>query len=171
MRRLEETDMKRVISTAFLTALSACSIGGLADRTGADSFGIQQTPPVSADRPEEAVVQQRGGATYYADKFQGRKTATGETFHQEELTAASPSLPLGTRVTVTNQENGKSVDVRVNDRQPNANGRVIDLSQKAAGKLDMKKPGVVPVTVEARPSSQSTDELKSAVEKKVNDQK
>jgi rare lipoprotein A len=116
---------------------------------------------------DEPVLQQQGEASYYADKFRGRKTATGETFSQDKMTAASRDLPLGAHVTVTNQENGKSVDVKVNDRGPYVDGRVIDLSKKAAEKLDMKKDGVAPVTVEARPSAQPTEELKQAVQEKA----
>ncbi|HEY0526716.1 MAG TPA: septal ring lytic transglycosylase RlpA family protein [Stellaceae bacterium] len=131
----------------------------------AASFVALPVAGVLAD--DEPVLQQQGGASYYADKFHGRKTATGETFSQNKMTAASRDLPLGTHVTVTNQENGKSVDVKVNDRGPYADGRVIDLSKKAAEKLDMKHDGVAPVTVEARPSAQPTEELKQAVEEKA----
>lgn len=126
--------------------------------------------PTSAKRHARAhrktVIEQHGKATFYADKFHGRKTASGETFHQGDLTAASSTLPLGTKVTVTNRENGKSVEVRVNDRKPPAEGKVIDLSKRAAAKLGIKKKdGVAPVTVQARPANQSTPELKSAVER------
>ena len=124
-------------------------------------------PIVGVLAEDEPVLQQQGEASYYADKFHGRKTATGETFSQNKLTAASRDLPLGTHVTVTNQENGKSVDVKVNDRGPYVDGRVIDLSKKAAEKLDMKDDGVAPVTVEARPSAQPTEELKQAVQEKA----
>ena len=124
-------------------------------------------PIVGVRAEDEPVLQQQGEASYYADKFHGRKTATGETFSQNKLTAASRDLPLGTHVTVTNQENGKSVDVKVNDRGPYVDGRVIDLSKKAAEKLDMKDDGVAPVTVEARPSAQPTEELKQAVQEKA----
>ena len=71
---------------------------------------------------------------------------------------------LGTRVTVTNQQNGKSVDVKINDRGPYVDGRVIDLSKKAASKIGIKEQGIAPVKVEARPSSQPTEDLKAAVQ-------
>jgi rare lipoprotein A len=119
---------------------------------------------------QEPVVQQRGEASYYSDKFQGQTTASGDRFSQHKLTAASRSLPLGSRVTVTNETNGRSVDVTVNDRGPYVDGRVIDLSKKAAEKLKMKEDGVVPVTVEARPSSQPTEELKQKLEEKAEQQ-
>jgi peptidoglycan lytic transglycosylase len=127
-----------------------------------------ETPESAATSPQgEPVVEQHGDASYYSDKFQGQTTATGERFSQHKMTAASPSLPLGTRVTVTNEANGKSVDVKVNDRGPYVDGRVIDLSKKAAEKLDMKEEGVAPVKVEARPSSQPTEELKQKVKQKA----
>ncbi len=120
---------------------------------------------------KEPLVKQQGQASYYGGKFQGKKTAAGETFDENKLTAASPDLPLGTRATVTNEENGKSVNVKINDRGPYVDGRIIDLSKRAAGKLDMKKQGVAPVTVEARPSSQPTKELEQALKAKAQEQK
>ncbi|SHL91860.1 rare lipoprotein A [Chitinophaga jiangningensis] len=92
-------------------------------------------------------VTQSGKASYYADKFDGRKTASGETFHQNAMTAAHPSLPFGTRLKVTNLANGKTVKVRVNDRGPFAKGRIIDLSKKAAKKLGMISTGVATVEI------------------------
>jgi rare lipoprotein A len=89
-----------------------------------------------------------GLASYYADKYQGRKTANGETFDTAKLTAAHKTLPFGTRVRVTNLDNGKSVEVRINDRGPYVAGRVIDLSPAAARKLDMLRAGVVRVRLD-----------------------
>ncbi|WP_291908475.1 septal ring lytic transglycosylase RlpA family protein [Chitinophaga sp. CB10] len=95
-------------------------------------------------------VTQTGKASYYADKFDGRKTASGETFRQNALTAAHPSLPFGTRLKVTNMANGKTVKVRVNDRGPFAKGRIIDLSKKAAKRLGMISTGVATVEIKYR---------------------
>src|SRR3954467_1139922 len=94
-------------------------------------------PPPTVERTPsgEPVVVHEGEASYYGQEFQGRKTANGETFTQDKPTAASTELPLGTKATVTNLENGRQVDVRVNDRGPYAEGRVIDLSKSAARKL------------------------------------
>jgi rare lipoprotein A len=102
-------------------------------------------PLPSAQRP---VAVERGLASWYSDRFQGRKTASGERFDQRALTAAHRTLRFGTRVRVTNQRNGRSVIVRVNDRGPFGRGRIIDLSRAAAQALDMIRAGVVPVTVE-----------------------
>jgi rare lipoprotein A len=111
----------------------------------------------------EPVFEQDGEAAYYADKYQGRTTASGEPADQNDLKAASRTLPLGAHVTVTHRENGRSVSVVVNDRGPNVEGRVIDLSKEAARRLDMTHDGVAPVRIEARPSQQPTPELRDQV--------
>lgn len=92
-------------------------------------------------------VTQSGKASYYADKFQGRKTASGETFKQNRMTAAHQTLPFGTKVKVTNLDNGRTIKVRVNDRGPFVSGRIIDLSKKAARKLGMVQSGVANVKI------------------------
>lgn len=89
-----------------------------------------------------------GKASYYADKFHGRKTANGETFDMYDYTAAHKELPFNTMIKVTNLNNGKTVVVRINDRGPFIKGREIDLSKGAAEKLDMIKAGVVDVKME-----------------------
>ena len=100
------------------------------------------TPPVSeteapaASAPQETVLG-RGSASYYASKFNGRRTASGERFDNSDLTAAHRSLPFGSRVRVTNPANGRSVVVRVNDRGPFTRGRLIDVSRAAAEELGM----------------------------------
>ncbi len=91
---------------------------------------------------------QTGYASYYADKFHGRRTACGEIYDRNRYTAAHRSLPCGTMVKVTNLENGKSVVVRINDRGPFVKGRIIDLSYAAARKIDMIRRGVVKVRIE-----------------------
>ncbi|TAJ13556.1 septal ring lytic transglycosylase RlpA family protein [Marinilabiliaceae bacterium JC017] len=96
----------------------------------------------------QTSFKQAGKASYYASKFEGRKTASGEIFSNKKLTAAHLSLPFGTRVKVTNPANGKSVVVKINDRGPYIKGRIIDLSQKAARKLHIYNQGVADVTIE-----------------------
>ncbi|MFH1049519.1 MAG: septal ring lytic transglycosylase RlpA family protein [bacterium] len=88
-----------------------------------------------------------GVCSYYADKFHGKKTASGEIFDQEDFTAAHRTLPFGTKVLVTNLENNRSVIVRVNDRGPFKKNRLIDLSRAAAEELDMIKSGIVEVEI------------------------
>lgn len=87
-------------------------------------------------------------ASYYADKFDGRKTASGEIFDMNGYTAAHKDLPFGTQLKVTNLANGKSVVVKVNDRGPFVAGREIDLSKAAAAKLDMMGNGTANVSIE-----------------------
>lgn len=92
-------------------------------------------------------ITETGKASYYADKFEGRKTASGTTFHQNGLTAAHRTLPFGTKVRVTNIANGRSVKVRITDRGPSSETRIIDLSKKAARKIGMITLGVAEVEV------------------------
>ena len=84
----------------------------------------------------------KGKATYYANKFHGRRTANGEVFSNKKLTAAHLKLPFGTIINVTNVDNGRSVEVRVNDRGPHSRFYIIDLSQAAAKKIGMFGKGV-----------------------------
>ena len=105
-------------------------------------------PTTRAERQALIGTIERGLATWYGGKFHGKPTASGEPFDQEELTAAHRSLPMGTRVRVTNLNNELSVVVRINDRGPFGAGRVIDLSRAAADQIDMLGSGVVPCTVE-----------------------
>ena len=90
----------------------------------------------------------RGIASWYGDQFDGKKTASGETFNQEEMTACHPSLPFVTEVRVVNLRNHKSVVVRITDRAELVKGRVIDLSHAAADKLNMTKSGLARVSIE-----------------------
>lgn len=88
---------------------------------------------------------QEGKASYYSNKFQGRKMANGQPYQKNRLTAAHKTLPFGTKVKVTNQQNGKKVKVRITDRGPHIRGRIVDLSLAAANRLDMIDAGTVPV--------------------------
>ena len=102
----------------------------------------------STDQIDPDGYRAEGQASWYGAKHHGRKTASGERFDQNALTAAHRQLPFGTQVLVTNLNNQKSVVVRINDRGPYARNRLIDLSKKAAEQLDMLRDGVVPVRVE-----------------------
>ncbi len=102
-----------------------------------------------------------GKATYYADHFQDKKTASGEIFSQDSLTAAHQTLPFNTYLKVTNLKNAKSVVVKVNDRGPFGGGDyIIDLSKTAARKIEMLKAGVAKVRVEVvqKPSAPKAEE-------------
>jgi rare lipoprotein A len=109
---------------------------------------VQACSLVKPVTPPVVDGHQRGVASWYGPGFHGRRTANGEVYDQYELTAAHQTLPLGTRVLVTSLTNGRSVEVRINDRGPFIDGRVIDLSYGAARVIDMIGPGVMPVRVE-----------------------
>ncbi|MBR4480780.1 MAG: septal ring lytic transglycosylase RlpA family protein [Prevotella sp.] len=91
---------------------------------------------------------QTGKASYYAQKFSGRRTASGERLHHDSLTCAHRTYPFGTMLRVTNPANGKEVIVRVTDRGPYVKGRIIDLSVRAARELGIISQGIAPVIVE-----------------------
>jgi len=91
---------------------------------------------------------QIGTASWYGPGFHGNRTSSGEIYDQYELTAAHQTLPLGSRVAVTNLQNGRQVEVRINDRGPFVKGRSIDLSYAAARAIGMIGPGTVPVRIE-----------------------
>ena len=97
-----------------------------------------------------AAQMEEGTANFYGDKFQGKKTASGEVFDKNGLTASHKKLPFGTKVKVTNVENGKSVVVTVNDRMAASNPAVIDVTRRAAEELDFAKDGKAKVKVEVQ---------------------
>jgi rare lipoprotein A len=97
-----------------------------------------------------AAFKQVGIASWYGPGFHGKETAKGEIFNQDKLTAAHRTLPLETKVDVTNVTNGRSVEVQINDRGPYVKGRVIDLSRAAAIRLGMKDAGLARVQIEVQ---------------------
>nr|MDK2850546.1 rare lipoprotein [Candidatus Cloacimonadota bacterium] len=130
----------------FIAPVIADSVAGM----GSDEFKQDQAellmdsqhsqePP--GRTPEKMI------ASYYADYFHGQTTANGETFNQYAMTCAHKTLPFNTRLRVTNPQNGKSVEVRVNDRGPYLPDRDIDLSFGAAKKIGLIRPGVAEVEV------------------------
>lgn len=102
--------------------------------------------PASRSATPSAV--QRGVASFYHDRFQGRTTASGESYDQNALTAAHRSLPFGTEVLVRNLENGRAVQLRINDRGPFVEGRIIDVSRRAATQLGFVEEGLAQVSVQ-----------------------
>ena len=122
---------KTALLFLFVLTLSACS----------------QTPSSSV-RHSSTTYQETGKASYYANKYQGRQTASGERFNQNAKTAAHKKLPFGTKVKVTNISNGKSVIVRINDRGPFIKGRIIDLSKSTFSAIANTRLGVIDVVVE-----------------------
>jgi len=108
-------------------------------------FGCSTTPT------KNAGFTALGQASFYADKFENRKTASGELYQQDKHTAAHRSLAFGTKVKVTNTENGDSVVVRINDRGPFIRGRIIDLSQSAFSQISHTRSGVINVVISLVP--------------------
>jgi peptidoglycan lytic transglycosylase len=111
--------------------------------------------PAAAAAAVQALEQTRGEASWY--DFDGKRTANGETMDPDRLTAAHPTLPFGTKLEVENLENGRTVVVRVNDRGPYADDRIIDVSKQAAKHLDMVEDGVTDVSVAPVPSDAVDD--------------
>lgn len=103
-----------------------------------------QAIPVARGEP---LIYQKGVASWYGPGFHGRQTANGEIYNMYALTAAHKTLPLGTRVRIRSFDTGKTVDVRINDRGPYVDGRVIDLSLRAAQKLGITEQGLDRVEV------------------------
>ena len=110
------------------------------------SLMLVVAPALPQAHAHESVLS--GVASWYGPGFHGRTTANGEQYNMNDMTAAHKSLAFGTRVKVTNQTNGKSVVVRINDRGPYVGSRIIDLSKSAAQAIDMIGPGTAAVTVE-----------------------
>lgn len=116
------------------------------------SFIACSLPPTKVKVPvpssAESGASQTGTASWYGPGFHGRPTASGSIYDQHELTAAHQTLPLGTRVMVTNLDNGRSTEVTINDRGPFVKGRILDLSYAAARTLGMIGPGTIAVRIE-----------------------
>ena len=142
---------------AWVVCLVALAIACLTGCTspGGKRARAQRPAPQHASPPARGAVAS-GVASYYAAKYDGRKTANGETFSNRRMTAAHRTLPFGTTVRVTNVTNGRSVTVRVNDRGPFVRGRVIDLSYAAAQKLDMIPAGTAPVKIQVVSGGRAT---------------
>ncbi len=108
---------------------------------------MPETAPETVPETRPGAAGQTGEASWYGQPHHGRRTASGEIYDMHQLTAAHRTLPLGTRVLVTNLRNGRSVEVRVNDRGPHVAGRIIDLSYAAAQELGAGDGGTIPVRV------------------------
>jgi rare lipoprotein A len=130
------------IATAALAILAGCSTAPERGRPPSEE-------PVAAPTRLPGAEIERGKASWYGPGFHGRRTASGERFDMNDLTAAHRTLPFGTRVRVRNIQNGLEVVVRINDRGPRIRDRVIDLSKAAAAALDLLQAGETPVVLTA----------------------
>jgi peptidoglycan lytic transglycosylase len=135
----------RTVAFLLLVGIPACRSAGLPVPTTGPGTGGSVRVALSSATSRAAAV---GRASWYGEFHHGQLTASGETFDMMQLTAAHRTLPLGTRLRVTNLENGRMVRVRVNDRGPYVDGRILDLSLEAARALDMVERGVVPVRLD-----------------------
>jgi rare lipoprotein A len=142
MRRLAES-LAILLSVASLGAVAASGPSSL------EAAKVIQPPVIRASGQKtrktsspKSKAYQVGTASWYGEYFQGKATASGEPFDMRDFTAAHPSLPLGSFVKVTNLRNGKAVVVRINDRGPVVDGRIIDLSRNAASALGFKERGL-----------------------------
>jgi rare lipoprotein A len=142
MRRRFAEGLAVVLSIASLGAGAASRPSGLeaAKVTKAQVMASSNEPARKFHKKSQAY--QVGTASWYGEQFQGKQTASGEPYDMREFTAAHPSLPLGTFVRVTNLKNGSSVVVRINDRGPVVDGRIIDVSYNAAQALGFRARGV-----------------------------
>jgi len=127
--------------------MAALLVVGLAGCAGSSSIsarkGFVRNPEKHYASSEKAEIGMKisGQASYYGPGFDGKKTASGEIFDQDDMTCAHKSLPFGTKLKVVRVDNGKSVVVRVNDRGPYVDGRILDLSAAAGKKLGLDKVG------------------------------
>jgi rare lipoprotein A len=139
----------------FLTSLVAhgCATMSAGLPAGGDVSPLKTTsPPRGSDgKPLESSSESKvhfGAASWYGPGFHGKLTASGEVFDENQFTAAHKTLPLGSRVRVTNLENGNAVEVAINDRGPFVDGRIIDLSKAAAKTLGIINDGIARVKLE-----------------------
>lgn len=123
--------------------LSTCGTNRLQNATSSSADGTRIERPAIVEGDHNLS----GDASYYADRFNGRKTASGELYDSDKLTAAHRTLPFGTMVKVVDPKTNRSVIVRINDRGPYSKKRVIDLSGEAAREIDMIRAGVVHVEI------------------------
>jgi len=135
--------MRRSIAHGLAAVLLVVSLGAAQGPNSSESrSNVPQKSRVTGVKKERAKPYQVGTASWYGDYFQGKPTASGEPYDMYDLTAAHPTLPLGTYVRVTNLRNGRAVVVRVNDRGPVVPGRIIDVSYSTACVLQFKAEGL-----------------------------
>jgi len=154
---------KWLAGVSLVTLIGALAISGCSSKDSNEQGKL--APQEKESAVNKPLHKEVGEASWYGPGFQGQETANGETFNKNEMTAAHPSLPMGTMAKVTNLENGKKVDVRINDRGPFAENRAIDLSSAAANKLNMKKDGTTEVKIETKSVKKKSTARKSSKKK------
>lgn len=144
--------MRLLTTAAIIAALGACAAQQTDEAPAPETQTAAAAPepapePAPAPAPAAAEPLECGGASYYADKFVGRPTASGEPYSHGELTAAHKTLPFGTVLVVTRPGTDFTTTVTVNDRGPFTPGRIIDLSRSAAEQIDLVTAGVAEVCI------------------------
>lgn len=134
--------MRGHIAHILATVLMVVSLGAAQRPTNSESVNTRSTVKVAPGKVARTKPYQIGTASWYGSYFQGRATASGEPYDMYDLTAAHPTLPLGSWVRVTNLRNGRAVVVRINDRGPIVPGRIIDLSYNTARVLHFQSQGL-----------------------------
>lgn len=146
--------IKQLLTTAVIAAISSPAFAASPAATQMPKVVFDEAhdsmnwDPASMNRVETLQAKTASLASWYGPGFHGRRTASGQIYNQNALTAAHKSLPFGTRVKVTNLNNGKSVVVVVTDDGPHVAGRIIDLSKGAAERIGMISSGVAPVKLQ-----------------------
>lgn len=154
----------RITATALMVvcAGAAWAVPSPGPDAQQEAARLAQMPPIvpHGKQIDHSGRAQKGRASFYAHHFANRKMANGKRFNPNTNVAASKTLPLGTTARVTNLDNGRSATVRVEDRGPFVEGRVVDLTPKVAGELDIHKAGVAPVVVAPIAVPQKNGEVK-----------
>ncbi len=135
-------------SPRFTSGIDSKSFGKSSENNVAEknkNNDTESSDSEAGNKTESSNGEVLGIASFYGKEFDGKQTANGEIFDMNDLTAAHPSLPFNTMVRVVNLLNNKSVEVRINDRKPNFNGRIIDLSYAAAKEIDLLSTGITKV--------------------------
>jgi rare lipoprotein A len=157
LEMMNDTHNKRYLRRLVVSGASLCVCLALGaqetmtqvikdEKIGEIRTANTQTAETKTDATETYLAV--GRASYYAAKFHGRRTASGERYNAKLMTAAHRTLPFGTQIKVTNLRNMKSVVVRVNDRGPHVHGRIVDLSRAAAQLIGINRTGVARVKLE-----------------------
>src|ERR1700736_2951389 len=149
-------------SLAVLLLVASLGAGAASGPSSLEAAKVTQPPVIETGRHKtrkpnssKSTAYQVGTASWYGEQFQGKQTASGEPFDMRDFTAAHPHLPPGTFVKVTNLRNGRAVVVRINDRGPVVDGRIIDVSYNAARALNFKNQGIQRVRLDIVPQAQT----------------
>jgi rare lipoprotein A len=152
--------MRRSMAHGLMVAVLIVGLGAAQGPNNSEASSTPNSPtkPTIRKQAGKSLPYQVGTASWYGEYFEGKPTASGEDYEMYDMTAAHPSLPLGTYVRVTNLRNGRAVVVKVNDRGPVVPGRIIDLSYGAARVLKFEQRGLQRVRLDlVKPKTRRQD--------------